>query len=655
MSRLPGRGAGPRAAWAAPRWVGAAAVLRRAAAATLLLLAGMAGAADEAPDEEEDAEPPRAEALEPAASAPAPPDAGVTLLPAAPAGAYRLEVRAPSPLRELLVRHLDLARFREQPDISRIELGRLLATTPAQARALLEPEGYFDAKVDVREIDTADGGATLIRVEVIPGRQARVESVRLELQGSMAEAIDAGNAGQERRWRRLQAQWGLPTGAPFTNAAWNRAKAALLAGLQSRTHAGASLSGTAAEVDATEGTVRLFVVADSGPAYRVGAVRVEGLERTPESAALNVMPFRLGAAYSEKLLLDYQEALQKTGLYEGVAVELDLDPEQAERATVIARLREQKPQSATVSVGYSSNTGPRVGLEHTHRRILDRDLVLSSKLKLGRDERALSLDLQTYPQPGNVRNLAGLQVDYLNAGGALTQSQRLRLGRLHDTEREDHLYYLELNRTTLDTALSRRADRAVLGNYEWVRRDVNSVVFPTSGLILSAQGGAGLADDADGSQGPFARLYLQAVWYQPLGSGWFAQLRGEAAQVFKRDTLGVPDTLLFRAGGDNSVRGYAYRTLGPLADGSVVGGAVMATATVEVMRRLSDAERWRNWFGAVFVDAGNAADGWKRYTPAVGYGIGLRWRSPIGPVRTDLAYGRDVGELRLHLSAGVTF
>ena len=633
---------------------------RRAVAALLLAAASGAWAADPDEDEDTDAAPraeagAAAEAVEAAASAPAPADSGVTFLPSAPAGAYRLEVRAPSPLRELLVRHLDLARFREQPDISRIELGRLIAATPAQARALLEPEGYFDAAVDVKQVDTADGGAPLIRVEVRPGRQARVNRVHLELQGPMADAIEAGNATLQRRWQRLQAQWGLPSGAPFTNKGWNRAKAGLLASLQSRSHAAATLSGTAAEVDAAGGTVRLFVVADSGPAFRIGEVRVEGLDRTPASAALNVAPFEPGTAYSEALLLDYQEALQKTGLYEGVAVELDLDPERAERAAVIARLREQKLQSATVSVGYSSNTGPRVGFEHTHRRILDRDLVLTSDLELGRDERKFSLDLQTYPKPGNVRNLLGLQLDYLNAGGALTQTQRLRLGRLRDAEREDHLYYLELNRTTLDTMLSRRADRAILGNYEWVRRDVNSVVFPTRGLILSAQGGAGIADDADGSRGPFARLYLQAVWYQPLGSGWYAQLRGEAAQVVKRDTLGVPDSLQFRAGGDNSVRGYGYRTLGPLSDGSVVGGAVMATGTLEVMRRVSPAERWRNWFGAAFVDAGNAATGWKSYTPVVGYGIGLRWRSPIGPVRADIAYGRDIGELRLHISAGVTF
>ncbi|HSV71338.1 MAG TPA: BamA/TamA family outer membrane protein [Methylibium sp.] len=638
---------------------GLAACLRAAAVAAALLAAALAGAAEDGPaDEDDDEEPAAAAVIEPAASAPAgpvAPDSGVTALPAAPAGAYRLEVRAPGPLRALLVRHLDLARFREQPDISRTELGRLLAATPAQARSLLEPEGYFDARVEVQRVEAADGAAALVTVDVQPGVQARVGRVQLEMQGPMADAIERGNLAQRKRWRRLQALWSLPTGAPFTSAAWERAKATLLANLQSRGFATASFSGTGAEVDAEQATVRLFVVVDSGPTYRIGEVRIDGLQRTPVSAAENVRPFALGATYTEKRLLDYQEALQKTGLYEGVAVELDADPEHAARATVNVRLREQRPQSATVSVGFSSNTGPRAGLEHTHRRIFDRDLVAVSKLKLGRDERVLSLDLLTYPQPGNRRTLLGVQADYLNAGGALTQTQRLRFGRSQSSEKLDRLYYLELNRTTLDTALTRSADRAVLGNYEWVKRDVNSVVFPTSGLTLSLQSGAGYADDSDGDLGPFARLYLQAVWYQPLGAGWFAQLRGEAAQVLKRDTLGVPDSLLFRAGGDNSVRGYGYRTLGPLRDGSVVGGPVLATGSVELMRRLSNNDRWRDWFGAVFVDAGNAALDWPSYSPVVGYGVGLRWRSPIGPLRSDIAYGQDIGQWRLHLSVGITY
>lgn len=582
-------------------------------------------------------------------------DPGVATLPAGANGAYRIELRAPNPLRDLLLRHLDLVRFRDQPDISPVEVGRLLAATPAQVRSLLEPEGYFNAVVEVAR-DDAEGGPPLLRVRVEPGPPTRVDRVQLEIQGPYADAMGAGDQALQRRWQRLQSRWLLPSGSAFSQPAWNTAKNGLLASLRSRGYASASFAGTGAEVDAARNRARLFVVVDSGPAYRIGEIRIEGLERTPREAALNLLPFETGQPYTEKMLLDYQEALQKSGLYEGVAVELDLDPQQADRATVVARLREQPLQNATVSVGFSSNTGPRVGFEHTHRRAFGRDLVASSKLKLGRDERELSFDLLTYPQPGGYRNLVGLRADYLDAGGAITQTQRVRVGRSRDTERLDRLYYLEYNRTTLDTATQSTTDRAVLANSEWVRRDVNNLVFPTRGLILSAQGGAGVAQDADRERGPFARLYLAGVWYQPLVGGWLGQVRAEVAQVLKKESLGIPDSLLFRAGGDDSVRGYGYRTLGPVRDGAVVGGPVMATGSIELMRRFSQTSaQWRNWYGAVFVDAGNAALDWEDYDPAIGYGVGVRWRSPIGPLRVDLAYGQKVKSVRLHVSVGVTF
>lgn len=627
----------------------------RLVALGLLLAASLVQAQAPADDPADDALPATEAADDEAAPAPAAPrfDAGLSVLEAGANGAYRLELAAPDPARALLERHLDLARFRDQPDIAPVEVGRLLAATPAQVRRLLEPEGHFNPVVEVERRDDPAGGPPTLRVRVDPGPQARVGRLQLEMQGSFGEAMAAGDEELARRWQRMQARWPLQAGAPFSQAAWGAAKNRLLAGLRNRGYPGAAFLGTGAEVDPASDTVRLFLVVDSGPLYRVGAVRVEGLARTPASAATNLRPFGLGEPFTEKMLLDYQEVLQKSGLYDGVAVELELDPERADRAVVVTRLREQKLQTATVSVGFSSNTGPRVGLEHTHRRLFGYDLVGSSRLRLGRSERELAFDLLTYPQERGYRNLVALKADDLDAGGARTQTQRLRVGRTRDTETLDRLYYLEFNRTALDTSSARSIDRALLANYEWAWRDVNSVVFPTRGVILNAQGGAGYAVDGGGDRGSFGRVLLQFIGYQPLARGWFAQVRGQVGQVIKADSLGVPDSLLFRAGGDDSVRGYGYRTLGPVRDGSVVGGPVLATGTAELMHRFSD--RWRAWYGAVFVDAGNAAERWEDFKPVYGYGVGVRWRSPIGPLRVDLAYGEAESSLRLHVSVGVSF
>nr|WP_297356660.1 BamA/TamA family outer membrane protein [uncultured Caldimonas sp.] len=568
--------------------------------------------------------------------------------------AYQLRIEAPRDLRDLLSRHLDLSRFRRERDITEVEVGRLMSAAPAQTRALLETQGYFNARVDIsRQPPSQAGGTPLVVLKVEPGPLAQVDRLTLEIQGDFQEAAEEEGSQEARRARFLRNRWPLQPGTPFTQAAWTAAKNGLLASLRSRGYPAASYAGTAAQVDATTNKVRIFVVADSGPLFRIGEIRVEGIERTTEEAVRNLAPFDLGDTFSEKMLLDYQESLQKSGLYEGVAVELDPDVSRADSAPIIVRVREAKMKSATVSVGFSSNTGPRVGLQFTHRRPFGFEWVASTRLLYGRDERVAALDLLSYPKPDGYRNLATLSSEYLAAGGAVTHTQRARYGRTQDTERVDRLYYGELNRTVVETDTTRRIDRAAWANYEWTRRDVNNVLFPTRGLILTAHGGGGVSSDSDGDRGPFLRGYLRTTWYYPLGQRRVLQLRGEAGQVFKRDSLGVPDTLLFRAGGDDSVRGYGYRTLGPERDGAVVGGPVMATASAELMWPLSS--RLRDWYGAVFVDVGNAANSWRDFDAARGYGAGVRWRSPIGPLKADVAYGEATGKVRVHLSVGVSF
>jgi translocation and assembly module TamA len=153
--------------------------------------------------------------------------------------------------------------------------------------------------------------------------------------------------------------------------------------------------------------------------------------------------------------------------------------------------------------------------------------------------------------------------------------------------------------------------------------------------------------------GPFARLYGRVQGYLPLGNSFYGSARLELGQVFVRETLSVPDTLLFRAGGDDSVRGYAYRSLGPEVNGAIVSGSTLLTASLQLTRPIFADQPAFLW--ALFVDAGNASDGWNKMRPVLGYGVGLHWRSPVGPLRVDLAYGEEVRKFRLHFSVGVVF
>ena len=184
--------------------------------------------------------------------------------------------------------------------------------------------------------------------------------------------------------------------------------------------------------------------------------------------------------------------------------------------------------------------------------------------------------------------------------------------------------------------------------YNVTRRKLDNLLQPTRGYALNWQVGVAplplLTDEK------FIRAYTRGVYYRPVGETGTLILRGEAGAVFSKDKEGVPSSFLFRAGGDQSVRGYGYQQLGVREGDAIVGGRYLLTAGAEY-------QYWFRppWGVAVFYDAGNAADKFGDLSPKSGYGVGARWRSPVGPINVDVAYGHAVKKARLHFSLGFTF
>ncbi|WP_298834694.1 autotransporter assembly complex family protein [uncultured Piscinibacter sp.] len=568
---------------------------------------------------------------------------------------YRVEVDAPGPLRQLLLEHLDLSRFQKAPDTEAIdstELTRLAAAAPAQARTLLETEGYFAAAVTTsRSMDA--GGIPVVRVKVDPGPRSRIDSVTLVARGELQTLAAEAGSPAAQLLGALQADWPLPVGAPFRQPDWTAAKTTTLARVRAEGYPAATWQQTVARVDTTKHSVALQLELDSGALYRLGDIHVDGMQRYDDDVVRRLANFGPGTPYSEKLLLDYQERLQKLGLLESASVELDPDPATAAAAPVMVRVRELSLQQATVGVGISANTGPRVTLEHRHRRPFGIDWVASNKFELGSALKSWKGELISHPLEDQYRNLVAGNAERLRSGEEIRTAWTARLGRTQDTQRIERLYFAELTHARVDNPAGRTRSEAVTANYHWIFRELDSVLLPTAGYTLSLQSAIGRSRNSTEQNGPFGRGYGRLTVYRPLGTSWYGNARVELGNLFAANNVGVPDTLLFRAGGDDSVRGYAYRTLGPLVDGVLTSGRVMFTGSAEIARPVS-ARLPAVWWAA-FVDAGNAANHWNELRPAVGYGLGIRWRSPVGPLRVDLAYGEEVRKVRLHLSVGIAF
>ena len=587
---------------------------------------------------------------------------------AAAAPRLRLVVQAPAELRTLLEKNLDLARLQELPaddSLDETEWVRLVGVAPAQARELLQTEGYFDAQVTVqRRTDTADG-RTLQQVllQVQPGPRTVVGSLTVDFQGPLQARQAAAEADALALAQPLAGNDVLRPGQPFRNPDWASLKQQWLARLRAAGYVSASLAQSLADVDTAAQRAGLSLRLDSGPLYRVGTLTIDGLKHHDASTVQQLAGFGPGEPLTEARLLDFQDRLQKAGLFESVSVGFDPVAALADATPVRVRLTELPLQQATLGLGISANNGPRATAEHAHRRPLGWAVIARNKLEWARDNQSWNGDFQTHPGEGFYRNLLGVQIDRQVSATDVVLSQRLRLGRTQDTPRIERLYFIEWLRSaqsdqmlaaSTSTGTAANAASALSANYHWVWRQLDNVLLPTRGLTLSLQGGAGQARSDAGQAGPFGRVYGRLTGYLPLGQAWYGQARVEAGQILRAGKLTVPDALGFRAGGDESVRGYAYRTLAPLgSDGGIVSGRSLLTASVELARPLS-ASLPSVW-GAVFIDAGRAVDDWRDFKPAWGYGAGVRWRSPIGPLKVDLAWAEETRRLRLHFSVGIAF
>jgi translocation and assembly module TamA len=168
-------------------------------------------------------------------------------------------------------------------------------------------------------------------------------------------------------------------------------------------------------------------------------------------------------------------------------------------------------------------------------------------------------------------------------------------------------------------------------------------------------------------QEPFSRLLLRGLLIQPLGqseSNLFVRqhagrmvYRAQAGGVFVNNANNVPFSQLFLTGGDTTVRGYKYQEIGVTHDGvlSADSGRYLATAGIEWQRPIVRNGQMTDWETAVFVDTGAVANRVEEFSFKTGVGVGARWKSPIGPLQIDAAYGVATQSFRLHLNVGFVF
>lgn len=508
---------------------------------------------------------------------------------------------------------------------------------------LLATQGYFNAQVAIApERRSAADVAWSVAAE--PGVQSTVRKVEIQVKGELGEPARAADL------KAVRDSWTLATGRPFDQAAWEDAKRAIVERLSSHEFARATLVDSQVEVDPEANAVDLRLDIDSGPAFAFGPIAITGLKKYEPRLVERYNSLRPGEPYDRNRLLALQSALQNTPYFSAVLVDVDPETPDPKHAPVRVQVTEAKSKRVGVAIGASTDSGPHLELSYRQSPFWGNANILQSGLRADRLRTLAYADLLLPPKPKDYRDSLGILAEDADIQGLKTK--RIALGAVRARTRGDIETRLGLN---LQREVRRFSDEpseatnVLTGTYTWTQRKVDDLLDPRRGHTWTVQLGAGTRLGSGGAS-PFTRGYVRYQHYHSFDANDVAILRGEVGAVAAKDRDAVPTDFLFRAGGTQSVRGYAYQSLGVEQEGAVLGARTLLIGSAEAV----------HWFNekhgaAVFYDAGHVADSFREGRWAQGVGAGYRFKTVAGPLALDVAYGVRDRRTRLHFSIAIAF
>ena len=507
-----------------------------------------------------------------------------------------------------------------------------------QARKAAQALGYYQPQI---ESEVKDGKSPRLVLNIDPGEPVRLRYVTIQILGPAASL---------KSFRVPQSDV-LKPGAVLNHGHYEDAKRLIQNQASRFGFFSGRFTSQKLAVDPRAGVADIELVYDSGPRYALGKVSFTGDTPFDEDLLQRMVPFNSGAPYDSELIAELNQALQSSGYFESVRVDATPTTAANDVIPVAVTLDTRKPRTMGLGLGYSTDVGPRAKANWTRHWVNPEGHSYGWEAELSEPRQNVGLWYDVPLDPpltDKLRFAGGYQYEELANTDSL--SKLLTLGpEWHSKLPSGWQRVISLKwqheeyRLGDDSGISNLLMPGV--SYSYLRSD--NRIDPHNGYRLqfdSKVAKEGLGSDNNLLYGTALVKGLTTV----LDNHRFlarAQIGGSATNGYKS----IPPSLRFFAGGDQSVRGYDYQSLSPEnSDGDRVGGRYMVSGSVEY--QYSVAEKWRV---ATFVDQGNSFNDFELPNLKTGVGIGVRWVSPVGPIRLDLAHALDDdGGIRLHFSMG---
>ncbi|MBV7298878.1 autotransporter assembly complex protein TamA [Enterovibrio paralichthyis] len=498
--------------------------------------------------------------------------------------------------------------------------------------------GYFAPVIKYSiEDEKAKDDATVV-LDITPGEPVRIKQVDIQL---------TGDALHDKAFAKLLAT-APKVGDVLNQGQYDSLKSAIqsLAVRRGYFDADYTLSRLEVAPGLNEAFIRLYF--NSGMRYHFGDVYYHN-SQINEDRLNTMLTFKEGDPYLVSDLGAFNQALSNTGWFSSVLVEAGVDDLRDGRVPISVNLEPAARNQFETGIGYSTDTGPRVKIGWKKPWFNSRGHSLNTDLYISKPKQTLE---STYkiPLEDVQREYYQVQVGLENLDNNDTQSlewtSSISRHWKFDTGWQRAVYVRWLYSDYTQGNVSDISNLVLPGvNFSRVRS--RGGAMPSWGDKQSITFEAG--DPALLSDISIFRVVGQTAWIRSLNDNNRFFTRLNAGGIFTSDFERVPPSLRFFAGGDNSIRGYSYESISPLdSSGQLEGGAYLTTGTLEYNYRLTG-----NWWGAVFTDAGDA---WTSSTPEwkTSVGVGIRWESPVGPIRFDIAHGFEntSDDFMIHFSLG---
>jgi translocation and assembly module TamA len=519
------------------------------------------------------------------------------------------------------------------------QVRRLRQQARREVEEALEAFGYYAAQLSI-SLDT-EGACWEARIEIDPGNPVRIRNLRVTV---------AGEGAEDPFFQRLLRTNPLVVGAPLQHENYEKYKKSFFDSARRRGFFSADFTDRRIDIYATEGAADVTLAFATGPRFRFGEI---SFEQTVVSTRLvrRFVDFQAGQAYDGDKIASLYNALLSTGYFSSVDVQTVPGTPPDVTVPVRIRLSEAKKQVYTVGAGYSTDIGPKFRAGYTNRRLngLGHQLDLNGSYSPVQSEVGLSYRI---PQKDPRVEWLSFDLGYKHEDTNTNHTQAVKTGvkqlvRLRHDWLETRFLDVSLEKFRISDET--RRELLVLPGLSFSHATAAASSRPLSGhrITLKLSGTA----RAIGSDSQFLQAELGGKLIFPAWSGARVLVRAEFGATAKQDFSDLPASVRFFAGGDSSVRGYDYKSLGPRDDkGLVIGGSHKLTGSVEL-----DQKVLANWSVAAFLDSGNAFDNFSGLNLKTGVGAGIRWYSPLGPLRLDIAVplARDAPDsFRIHITLG---